>query len=518
MRIPRHLGMLAGIVSLLGVSIASADTYTLQVRQDAGGVSIVTVTVEDVPDPKAPRYTIATTLGDGQAARTFHASMVRKNGQWVVEPVDGLKGGPFKKVAGLLSKAGAQVSKRFKGWAKLAPTPEARKALVVRGKALHAEMKAEGKAIVAAVNATPSFALKDLAVAQAAIAIRYYDWLYATVDAVQLLGPKDKKGIDARVRGALDALYPPADVGRCTADAPTFLMNSQDCPPVDFVPAAQAPLSEECYGKKGLYQDQDFKCSAGAVQGTWIQTSDGSKHVDFRDCCLEHDRAFFCGGVTPTGDATGSGPGSWGAWEKANANLANCIGQAVIDGYASAGNVPLWLVVGFWKLYFSTAGNVFFWGDSTLVGDAWDNGFNDPAILARRLDTCLCGGDQPVPLCGNHCKVNDCSMPLPAMLDLPAFENRCDDQTCIWTCVEEYQDGKLAKRYQRKRVFDANGNVVDTGQPFDFSNCTPDYEMPCDCPPYQQPAVLEPAQCTIPGGYYSGSALPTTQDVTMVDP
>ena len=438
----------AAVLPWLVVTAASADTYTLQVRQDAGDTPIVTVTVEDFPDPKGLRYAITTTLADGPAARTYRADVTRRGGQWVADSVDGLKGGSFKKVAGIVTKAGAQVRKRFNGWAKLAPTPESRIALIERGKAVRAEMKADGKAMVAAVNAAPSFALEDLAVAQAAIAIRYYDWLYATLDAVRELGPKDKAGVGAHITTALDALYPRDDVGRCTAPAvPTFRMDSEDCPPDDFVPAGEVALSRECYGKKGLYQDQDFKCSAGAPQGTFVFTSKGAKFVDFRACCLEHDRAFFCGGVSSSGQPTGTGPGSWAAWQAANASLMSCIGQAIINGYVANGNAPNHLVAGLWRLYFSFTGNVFIWGDSTLVGDAWANGWNNPAILAGRLDTCICGGDEPVPLCGNHCMVNDCSEPLPAMLDEAAFEDQCDD-TCMWTCVEEYEDGELHEALQ----------------------------------------------------------------------
>ncbi len=511
-----RLWMVALLLVVAGPA-APAAAVTLQVRQDAGDTPIVTVTAEEIPDPKGVRYSVTTTLGDGPSARTFNAGITRKGDQWIVDSLDGLKGGPFKKVAGVIGKGGAQVSKRFKGWAKLAPTPEARALLTAQGKAIHAEMKADGKAIVATVNATPTFDVEDLAVAQMAIALRYYDWLHATLDAVQALGPKDKKGIAAHMTGALDALYPRGNTGQCTAAAPTFRMNSGDCPPSDFVPFSSVPLSRECYGKKGLYQDQDFKCSAGAPQGTYIWTDSGLTAVDFRACCLEHDRAFFCGGVTTSGAPTGTGPGSWLAWQTANANLVECIGEAVVAGYTTNDTAPQWLIVGLWELYFSNTGNVFIWGDSTLVGDAWKNGWNDPAILDRRLDTCLCGGDQPVPLCGNQCYVNQCAEAPPALLDEGAFENLCAD-TCIWTCVEEFEDGELTKRYKRKRVFDMNGDVVDTSDPYDFSGCTPTYEMECDCVPYERPQPPTAGQCLIPSGFFDQSPLPTAAIVSSVDP
>ncbi len=509
---------IAGLFGALLGGAAVAEAVMLEVRRDAGDTPIVTVTVDEIPDPKGPRYTVTTTLGDGPAARTFHVGITRKGSQWLVDSVDGLKGGPFKKVAGIMSKAGSAVNKRFKGWAKLAPTPEERATLLARGKALQAEMKADGKATVAAVNATPTFDPQDLAVAQMAIALRYYDWLYATVDAVQQLGPKDKNGVGAHMTTALDVLYPRGNVGQCTAPSvPTYRMTSDDCPPSDFVPLSEVPLSRECYGKKGLYQDQDFKCSAGAPQGTVILTVNGLTAVDFRECCLEHDRAFFCGGVTTSGQSTGNGPGSWKAWQQANANLVSCIGQSLLEGYTSNATTPYGLLIGAWEIYFSFTGNIFIWKDSTLVGDAWANGWNDPAILDRRLDTCLCGGDQPVPLCENHCRVNQCTEPAPALLDKTAFEDRCDN-TCIWTCVEEYENGELTKRYKRKRVFDANGNVVDTPNPMDFSGCTPTYEMTCECDPFERAQAPVAGQCLIPAGYFTSASLPTAQNVSQVDP
>lgn len=513
----------ASVLTVLALSLclavpATAGPVSLEVRNGVEGEPIVRVSAEEIPDPKGVRYLVTTTLGDGAAARTLRVSVTRKRNQWLVDPVDGLKGGTFKKVAGLVAKGGAAANKRFKGWAKVAPTPEERAALTARGKAVQAEMRDDGKAIVAAVNATPTFDPKDLAAVQMAIALRYYDWLYATLDAVKTLGPKSKS-VKPAITDALDALYPRGNAGQCTAapSQPTYRMDSEDCPPDDFVPFSQASLSRECYGKRGLYQDNDFKCSAGAPQGTAILTASGWRTVDFRECCLEHDRAFFCGGVTTSGQATGSGPGSWEAWQQANGNLVSCIGQSILEGYVASSTAPNHLLIGAWQLYFSFTGNVFIWGDSTLVGDAWANGWNDPAILDRRLDTCLCGGDQPVPLCENHCMVNRCSAAPPALLDKPAFENLCEN-TCMWTCVEEYEDGELTKRYRRKRVFDPAGNVVDTGNDYDFSSCTPQYEMSCDCDPYERPNPPGAEQCELPAGFFATSGLPTSQNVSLVDP
>jgi hypothetical protein len=509
-----------GLVLCLSVlpRIAAAEDPVSLAVLDPGGNPIVAVSVTENPDPKGVRYDVDTTFGANAEARALHLTLVRRGTEWSIEFPGGFKGGPFKKLVGVVKKSGSKITKRFKGLARLATDPAEAAALIAQGKAVKESMSADATTVVAAVNATPTFVLKDLAVAQLALSLRYYEWFYAHADGLSLYDPRDKKAIAAHVASTLLEIYPAANAGTCQAatQAPSYSMSSTDCPPDDFVPLSSVPLSQECYGRKGLYQNQDFICSSVAPQGVQLDTGNGIVPVSFRECCLEHDRAFFCGGVSATGVPTGAGPGTYTAWQTANAALVNCVSQALLEGYASTDSVPDSFILGSWESFFSNTGFPLIWFDSTLVGDAWQNGWNPPSILAGRLETCLCGGDKPVPLCENRCFVNDCSLPLAERIDKPAFENYCAG-TCIWTCVEEWEDGNLLKRYKRKRVFDASGNVVDTGEDFDFSSCTPDYEMQCDCVPYERPSP-PPGQCQIPEGFFNSLVLPTAQIVGNVNP
>lgn len=517
-RFAMRIGSLVWLTMPLRV-VAAADPVALAVL-DSGGSPIAAVEVSETADPKGVRYDVYTTLGAGAAARPLHLTLTRQGSQWAIDFPGGFKGGPFKKLVGVVKKAGTGVSKRYKNLAKQTADPVERAALVAQGKAVKAAMQSNAEAVVAAVNATPSFQLIDLAAAQMAFVLRYYDWFYPHADGLALYGPKDKKGVAAHVSGVLHGLYPVANAGTCELEpkAPQYSMQSTDCPPDDFVPLSSFALSQECYGKKGIYQDQDFKCSSIAPQGVQLDTGNGIVPVSFRECCLEHDRAFFCGGVSQSGVPGPGGPGAYDAWQHANDNLVACISQALLDGYAATDSTPDSFILGSWESFFSNTGFPLLWFNSVLVGDAWQNGnFPNPAaILQGRLDTCLCGGDKPVPLCGTHCVVNDCSLPLAEQLDEPAFVNYCDN-TCIWTCVEEFEDGELIKRYKRKRLFDSNGNVVDTGEDFDFSSCTPSYAMSCGCEPYERPNP-PPGQCTIPEGFFDSSVLPTLQIIGQVDP
>ncbi|MFT3771455.1 MAG: Hint domain-containing protein [Minicystis sp.] len=142
--------------------------------------------------------------------------------------------------------------------------------------------------------------------------------------------------------------------------------------------------------------------------------------VDFLDCCLVHDRDYYCAGKIPFAEILGP----YGV----NHTLNSCIYQKVRG--ASDGTAGL-------------LGSFYEGGTDVGYGMpiwSWDvAGWNDAASRwSTRKETCLCGGSKPTPVCKeaklgspDDCRIaNDCSAPVPDRYRLSAWplkpETRCD--------------------------------------------------------------------------------------------
>ncbi|MRG90431.1 hypothetical protein [Polyangium spumosum] len=246
--------------------------------------------------------------------------------------------------------------------------------------------------------------------------------------------------------------------------------------------------------------DKDSICSENAPI-IWAITSPlygdpfGVCQIPWRSCCLEHDRAFFCGG------------------DCADQNAAN---QELVDCWASqyawcglytlyaGGTGWAWLGV-FWAVFLDrNNADCVSNGDKQGLDD-WINtdgadGQDEVDAACSRAKTCFCpdreiggqwcGGDQPVVLCGNpQCRLNDCSAPEPERYLLGEWDQpgNCtpvpqSEEQCRGECNEEYDTwGNLVSRtwVTRKRIVYSNGEIT----PWFSASCIP--EDPCpDCPQF----------------------------------
>jgi hypothetical protein len=180
--------------------------------------------------------------------------------------------------------------------------------------------------------------------------------------------------------------------------------------------------SQHCY-------DADFECSdVGDLvipEGITLDWFGSSWDIDWRDCCLRHDVDFFCGG-------------DQNAFFAANLRLANCVSNTIVQSDAP------WIIegpaAGWWWLVFYTGTNV---GNLLTNIPGWPApdvpGWRGE-LFERRQRSCLCGGDEPTPICGEPCEVNDCSAPAPQRLRRAAWEDACVP-TCEWACLQTSTEG-----------------------------------------------------------------------------
>lgn len=183
--------------------------------------------------------------------------------------------------------------------------------------------------------------------------------------------------------------------------------------------------SEQCY-------TGDFECSdQGPIVvperitiewDEWVgffEFEPRSVTIDWTDCCLVHDRAFYCGG-------------DLAAFMDANATLAGCVADRI-----QGSGAPL-LQRGpaseFWWSYFFFGTTV---GNAVTAFPGWP--WAGSERFAARQQTCLCGGDQPVPLCDLPCEVNTCEAAEPLRLAPQSWQNLCVP-TCEWSCVQREED------------------------------------------------------------------------------
>ncbi|WP_428261333.1 hypothetical protein [Haliangium sp.] len=327
-------------------------------------------------------------------------------------------------------------------------------------------------------------------VAATAMAVhRYYRWFEAWSDGVERYGTGDRDALASHMNVAL---HPDAtDVGYCN-QAPVYGFTHTTCEPER---PAVPDVIDDCYGRD---TGRDFECSAGAPEVMFFF----DQRIDTRSCCLEHDRAFWCGGTRMDGTVPAGDIGSFLAWEAANAALVDCqlagLNRAFRDQLDES---PWWadigvaaaypFVVAGWATYWSFPGFPGMWfaaGEGFLnqVRSPWESDDEWNArraerdrIIDERQSSCLCGGDRAVPLCGQGCRINDCSLTPPAVLDEPAFEFDEDlcppGGECLWVCEEKTEDGEPIMR--RWRTY---WRSTDTGEGF-FRDCTPGYEPTCEC-------------------------------------
>lgn len=134
-----------------------------------------------------------------------------------------------------------------------------------------------------------------------------------------------------------------------------------------------------------------------------------SFYVDWNDCCLEHDRAFFCGG-------------SLVEFAFANENLERCMADTVLtaapdDNLFFRGQAKA--VGALARLYATLFGAPFF---------TWPS---DPDY-AYHGGTCLCSPlGAPLSLCDDPCLLNDCSASPIERVRISAWKDHCPGPLCL---------------------------------------------------------------------------------------
>jgi hypothetical protein len=271
-------------------------------------------------------------------------------------------------------------------------------------------------------------------------------------------------------------------------------MTQEVCPPDEPPPVPE--LIDDCYGPGN---GQDFECSGGPEE-MWFW----DQRIDTRLCCLEHDRAFWCGGTGMDGTAPPGGVGSQQAWQAANRALVDCQVAALNEAYwdqigASPWFVDIFVALSYgpylelWTFGWSLPGLPHLWPVSgagfqnlqIMPGESFESFLARRAersrIIAERQSSCLCGGDREVPLCGDTCRVNDCSLPAPQVLERAAFVRGdwCPIGECLWVCEEITEDGEpIARRWRTYFKLPLLPWPFPTGF---FVPCAPDYEPTCEC-------------------------------------
>lgn len=322
---------------------------------------------------------------------------------------------------------------------------------------------------------------------------RYFRWFEAAADAERLYGAGDHVAVARHMNVALNR--DSSAVGYCRAEvsiAPVYGVTQETCEPER--PTAPDVI-DDCYG---VDYGQDFECSAGAPEEVFFW----DQRIDTRSCCLEHDRAFWCGGTRMDGTVPLGDAGSFWAWEAANAELLGCQVRLMNEAFVrQLGSSPWWadifvinsyrFFVAFWTLYWAMPGFPAMWFESgagffnQVRGlDESDASWNARVaererIVAERQSSCLCGGDREVPLCGQGCRLNDCSLPVPQVLEAAAFvrnEDACPTGECLWVCEEKTEDGEPISRRLRTYWLEPSGE----GR---FIDCAPEYDFTCECDP-----------------------------------
>jgi hypothetical protein len=181
-----------------------------------------------------------------------------------------------------------------------------------------------------------------------------------------------------------------------------------------------------------------------------------SVQIDWTDCCLKHDRDFFCGG-------------DFGDFHQANLDLANCVADKIFASIPGLDLAEAAAATWWWSVfYFGTnVGNLLtdVPGWPAPSGSGWRQDLFD-----RRSESCLCGGTEPVPLCDEPCEVNDCSSSPPALYRRSAWVDMCVP-SCEWACVQTQGGGSW-----QPQTCDERGDGALYGcQP---SGCTPGDPQP----------------------------------------
>jgi hypothetical protein len=360
-------------------------------------------------------------------------------------------------------------------------------------------------------------------VAAVAMAVhQHHRWFEARADA-QLLYGADDAAVMRHMNVAVSREH--SAVGYCGTElriAPVYGLTYELCPP-ERPPGPD--LIDDCYGRGN---GQDFECSGGPEEAWFLD-----QRIDTRLCCLEHDRAFWCGGTGMDGTPPPGGRGSQQAWRAANRDLVDCQVAALSEAYedqleASPPWVDFFVWVSYevylelWTFGWSLPGLDILWPHSgagffnlTMLPDESVEDFvarwqERAQVIAERQSSCLCGGDREVPLCGSTCRVNDCSLSAPQVLEESAFVpgEWCQGPTCQWICVEITEDGEPVAR---------QWSTFST-QPWlpwgPFVPCTPDYEPTCECEPLsssQQQAACE-VQLVDFDGFHHSVSLPGDGD------
>jgi hypothetical protein len=333
---------------------------------------------------------------------------------------------------------------------------------------------------------------RDHVVAMALVVHRHYLWLKARADGEALYGIADEVAMARHMNVALHRDQ--SSAGYCGTDVrylPIYGVTQETCEPER---PPEPDVIATCYGAE---KGQDFQCSAGLPQEAFWN----GQRIDLRRCCLEHDRAFWCGGTGMGGAAPPGGVGSFPAWEAANDAVADCFVQAAnealrnafgdagpVDEEGAEGGFGFLEVVGrgIWDLantgMFPEAGEGFF-NLEPRDGES-DEAFamrqeQRARLIAERQSSCLCGGDRAVPLCGTRCNINDCSLPAPQVLERSAFvwtsTEDCPGGECLWVCEEKTLDGEpISRRLRTHWINHENG----AGH---FDSCTPEYDFTCEC-------------------------------------
>lgn len=179
-----------------------------------------------------------------------------------------------------------------------------------------------------------------------------------------------------------------------------------------FGPGAIRPLDDPRH-VDGCF-DGDFACTyvpGPTLTGLRVRILGVvSAVLPWRDCCLEHDRAFFCGGD----DA---------ALLAATLALATCV---YASSWPSVDSVSLAVVA---ALHGAVTG---LWGRgaSSVIARHFAN-VGNTGDFAQRQATCLCSiGGTPVVLCTDACRTNTCELPGARGLDIAAWRTRSTCMSC----------------------------------------------------------------------------------------
>ena len=266
------------------------------------------------------------------------------------------EGRSFKKVAGIVTKAGAQVRKRFNGWAELDRRGVAHCAdRTWQGSARGDEGRRQGDG--RGLNAAPASPSRTSPWPRRRSRSALLRLALCASTRSGNSGRRTRLG-GAHITTALDALYPATTFAVHRAGDPD-LPDGQRGLPARRLRARRRGLCSAAsgYGKKGLYQDQDFECSPAR------RRAPSSSPARARNSSTSVPAASSTIAVLLRRRA------SWAADRHGARLVARLAGgqcqphelHRPSNGYVANGNAPNYLVAGLWRLYFSFTGNVFIW-------------------------------------------------------------------------------------------------------------------------------------------------------------